>query len=423
MGRCEASSMRTVIMLAYHFPPLGGVAVMRALRFSRYLQAFGYRPVVVSVEPSSRLPEPRDPGLLAELPSDLEVHRVPCLEPDNYADSWDFPADKIRRNLFKTFDFLLVPDDRALWIRPAARKAEKLAKRHRADLIWATAQPFSTLLAGLRASRASGVPLVADFRDDWTTSNADFRRNEPARQKKEEAMESALLAHASAVVSVTPGIVEALGRRCPDPAKVHLLVNGFDPAHFGQQAKAPDKFRLVHAGGIYKHRNPQVLFDILRGLPEELRNQLECLFLGRVDRDSEAIFASAPAQVKSLGFQAHSVVRAHMQSADLNLLLLENVPTVNWLYTGKVFEYLGARRPILMLGPVHSPLADLVRESGLGRCREWTDTAGIGADILEAWRERAHPRPPCEEVITRYDARQQTRQLAELFDHVLEARS
>ncbi|CAN0427402.1 unnamed protein product, partial [Phaeothamnion confervicola] len=222
--------MRKVIMLAYHFPPLGGVAVMRVLRFTRYLREFGYEPVVVSVDPSAQLPEPRDPGLLQELASDLEVHRVPCLEPDNYANSWDFPRQKIRRNLFKTFDFLLVPDDRALWIGPAARKAVELAKKHRASLIWSTAQPFSTLLAGVRASTSTGLPLVADFRDDWTTSNSDFRRSEAARQRKEKAQEASVLARASAIFSVTPGIVEALQKRAPEPARVHFLPNGFDPA-------------------------------------------------------------------------------------------------------------------------------------------------------------------------------------------------
>ena len=416
--------MRKVIMLAYHFPPLGGVAVMRVLRFVRYLRDFGYEPVVVSVEPSARLPEPRDPGLLQDLPADLEIHRLPCLEPDNYANSWEFPGQKIRRNLFKTFDFMLVPDDRALWIGPAACMAAELARKHCASLIWATAQPFSTLLAGVRASRSSKLPLVADFRDDWTTSNSDFRRSEAIRQRQETAQEATVLERASAIFSVTPGIVEALQKRAPHPDKVYLLTNGFDPAHFpaGLQSDPHSDFRLIHAGGIYRHRQPQPLFQVLGSLPEEIKKELRCEFMGRVDRDSEALFRpeNSPPQVQNLGFQPHCVVRQKMAQADLNLLLLENVPSVNWLYTGKIFEYLGARRPILMLGPTNSPLADLVRESGLGRCCEWSDLDGIRREIIDAFQNRAHPRAPSEEVIARYDAREQTAQLAKIFDQVLE---
>ena len=410
-------------MLAYHFPPLGGVAVMRALRFCRYLSEFGYHPVVVSVEPSQLLPEPRDPGLLREIPPHVEVHRVKCLEPDNYANSWDFPGQKIRRNLFKTFDFMLVPDDRALWIGPAARKVRELANLHRASLIWSTAQPFSTLLAGLKASRKTRLPLVADFRDDWTTSNADFRRFEGRRQRREEDMEADVLSHASAVVSVTPGIVEALQRRCLAQDKFYLIPNGFDPAHFTKATpRQGGKFRMVHAGGIYRHRQPKVLFDVIKSLPWDVAKELEVVFMGRVDRDSESQFApeNCPSQVQNLGFQPHSAVRQHMAGADLNLLLLENVATVNWLYTGKVFEYLGARRPILMLGPVDSPLARLVVESGLGVCREWSDIEGIRQEILTAFEQRDQPRSAREDVILRYDARAQTRQLAELFDSIVE---
>ena len=404
-------------MLAYHYPPLGGVAVMRVLRFTRYLAEFGYRPVVVCVQPSARLGEPRDPALIGEIRPGVEVHRIPCLEPENFSNSWDQPGEKILRNLFKTFDFLLVPDDRALWIGPASSKLRSLAKATGASLLWATAQPFSSLVAATRASHATGLPLVVDFRDDWTSSNADFRRFEPGRQARQVAQEQAVLARASAVVTVTPGIVEALKQRSPHPDRVHFLPNGYDPEHF-QEPSTERGHVLLHAGGIYQRRSPVVFLqalDRLRQRRPELLDGLVTRFAGRIDPDSQALLVGP--SIECPGFLPHAQVRREMQQARVNLMILEQVSSANWLYSGKIFEYFGARRPILMLGPEQSPLADIVRESGLGRVADGANPESV-ALALEALLE-AGELPGNDAFLQQFDARTQTGRLAALFDQVL----
>ena len=214
---------------------------MRVLRFSRYLKECGWEPIVLCVDGGAKH-EPRDQGLVHEIPSDILVERVKCLEPDNYTDSWDVPREKVVRNLFKTFDKVLFPDDRALWVKPVTKRALSLIKKHKIDVVWATAQPWSTLVAGRNIKKASGLPLVLDFRDDWTTSNSDFRKVK--RLAKEQALEQTVLAQADAVVSVTPNIVEELQKRAPDnltPQQFHYIPNGFDPDHFAHPPAAAQK--------------------------------------------------------------------------------------------------------------------------------------------------------------------------------------
>ncbi len=438
----ENSNLVPIILLAYHFPPLGGVAVMRALRFSRYLREFGFEPLVVCVDPHPRSPEPRDPSLLQEVLPGVLVHRVPCFEPDNYRNSWDYPVEKIIRNLFKTFDYFLVPDDRALWIKAAAKAVCQVAQRHKAQLIWATAQPFSTLLAGLAASKQLNIPLVSDFRDDWTTSSALFRRNEPGRLKRERAQERAVLAHSSAIITVTPGIVEALQQRTPpldsrsslrpdwsissrgpNPSKVHQILNGFDPAHYPEVPSTTTQpngvLRFTHTGGIYQHRSPLPIFQLLKALESEGQKRLICDFYGRVDPDSAQLFQSpeCPSCVHNHGFCSHSEIRQALVQSDINLLILERVERVEWLYTGKVFDYFGAKRPILMLGPVQSPLSDMVRESGLGQCYHWDDLEGQ-LDFVQRVSQGEFQSPNLE-FLNQFDARHQTETLSNIFLQVL----
>lgn len=417
--------MRSALLLAYHYPPLGGVAVMRVLRFSRYLSEVGWRPIVVCVEGGPNH-EPRDPSLLAEIPGEAIVERVPCFEPDNYSNSWDIPREKVVRNLFKLFDKALFPDDRAFWIAPVVRRVEQLVRRHRPSLIWATAQPWSTLVAGMRCKEATGLPLVLDFRDDWTTSNADFRRTN--RLAKEQALEQKVLASADAVVSVTPEIVEALRERRPSglsPDRFFYIPNGFDPAHFQDRLEPSPGFTILHAGGLYDKRPIRPLLEVLQAwfaAHPQRRNEVRVVLAGRFTPEVAAdIAASGLAdRVELRGFLQHREVRQLMMTASVNLLMIEQVASAAWLFTGKVFEYLGARRPILMLGPDPSPLAELVRQSGLGTVCGYSDPVAT-AETLERLcqdKERGSDLQHLAKVDI-YDARKQCQELAKVFEGVV----
>jgi hypothetical protein len=71
--------MKTVLVVAYHFPPGGGPGVQRVLKHVTYLRDAGWRPIVMTVE-NGDFPA-RDESLLAKIPSDVTVVRVPILEP------------------------------------------------------------------------------------------------------------------------------------------------------------------------------------------------------------------------------------------------------------------------------------------------------------------------------------------------------
>lgn len=418
---------RTALLLAYHYPPLGGVAVMRVLRFSRYLSEYGWRPIVVCVDGGPRH-EPRDPALLDEVPPGVLVERVACFEPDNYADTWDVPQEKVVRNLFKLFDKALFPDDRAFWVRPVVARVKQLVRQHGPSLIWATAQPWSTLVAGMRCKQATGLPLVLDFRDDWTTSNADFRKVK--RLAREQKLERQVLAAADAVVSVTPQIVEALRQRRPanlSPDRFFYIPNGFDPAHF-QDTLPPRQeqpFTILHAGGLYDKRPVKPLLEILqhwfRQHPQR-SSDVKVVLAGRstpgIVDDIEA--SGLASIIEQRGFLSHAEVRGLMRTSDLNLLMIEQVKSAPWLFTGKAFEYLGARRPILMLGPQPSPLAELVKESGLGRVHGYDDPKAVAVTLEALYQSNSQSADSSKPTkVDAYDARKQCGELARVFEEVV----
>src|SRR3981081_4603449 len=67
-----------VLMIAHHFPPMGGSGSNRALAFARYLPDYGWRPVVVT--PGEAWATPRDAALPSEIPASLRVVRTRSFE-------------------------------------------------------------------------------------------------------------------------------------------------------------------------------------------------------------------------------------------------------------------------------------------------------------------------------------------------------
>lgn len=403
---------------------------MRVLRFSRYLSEYGWEPIVLCVDGGAKH-EPRDKKLLEEVPPSVQIERVACFEPDNYSDKWDKPSEKIVRNLFKTFDRVLFPDDRALWVKPVTNRAIQLIKKYDIKAVWATAQPWSTLVAGRNIKIATGIPLILDFRDDWTTSNADFRKLK--RLKQEQALEKTVLEAADAVVSVTPHIVEQLQKRAPSNLKAddfHYIPNGFDPSHFNAPPPLgePSTFTILHAGGLYHLRPIAPFLEALRIWFERYphrREQTVLKLAGSTTPEIKAEIAASPLsdRIELLGFVDHHRVRTLMTEACVNLLMIEQVQTAPWLFTGKVFEYIGAKKPILMLGPNPSPLADLILETGLGSVSSYALPEET-ADTLETlYLARSGQRQPVnEEKIQLYNAVHQTGKLAEILQGLVSNR-
>lgn len=408
--------MPKVICLSYHFPPFGGVAVQRILRFTRYLGEQSFECHVICAQPARAASVPLDPELLEEVPPAVKTQPLRTFEPECFINNWSHPWDKVRRNFLKMFAPMLIPDDQAMWIDQAAGAAVRLAREIQADLIFATGPPFSTLLAGQRASEISGLPLIVDFRDDWTLLRGHLKSLSPARQKREEELEQRVLRRAAAVLTVSPPLQAEMKARTPYPERVHMLPNGFDPAHFSGKSAAQGDGTVFTAGSLYPKREPEGFFrawDRFRQEGGELRFELA----GPVTEDCRHYFPDDRPDCRWLGFLPHREVRRRLLQASVNLCWIDPYLAVQ-SFTGKVLEYLGARRPILMLAAPDSPAAELVRRSGLGLTVAVDDEDGIVAALQKIARGEWSPQPD-DSVIGSFDARQQVAELATIFNEAI----
>ena len=423
-----------VLLLAYYYPPMGGAGVQRALKFSKYLGECGVQlSVLAGLDPAYTA----DESLVAEIPPQVDVQRVAHTALLQRLVAWRAQraaaapaatrpavASAPRRSAWRdaalaAYASLQFPDDKAGWARRAHATARRLVHEHGIALILSSAPPMSSHGLAARLSRECGVPWVADWRDLWTDNPAYAA---PAwRRHVDRRLERRWLGSAAGVVTVTPTLQRVLAAKVAGRCEVALIPNGYDEADFAAVAPAarePGVLRVVHAGTLYGHQSPQPLLLAVAALLAQqpaLAGRLRLRFVGLVGARFEGLLAEFaarhPGVLERTGFVEHGRAVAEMLAADLLLLIIGGGAAARGVLSGKIFEYLRAQRPVLLIGPADGDAAQLLRAHAPCRIAEEHDVAGIAAALADALAGVLPPAPPHAAPET-FERRALTQQLA-----------
>lgn len=439
---------RRVLLVSYHFPPVGGAGVQRPAKFARYLPEFGWDvSVLQAANPSVPL---LDQSLLADLPDDLVTVKARTLEPGYATKSASGisggPARGgmralVGRGIRRVATMALQPDPQVLWIPAARRAGRELLSRMPHHAILATAPSYTNLVLGAMLKRSSGLPFLADYRDEWDVSSA-YWENAPRdalSRRVQAALQRRVLRSADAVIATTQASTARLAQRAKeagaDPIS-ECIYNGWDPGDLAEAAlvgaavpPTGSMFRLVYAGTLWNLTSIEPLViavEQLAGSHPALAARLELVILGRKTPDQERLLArldTTPTTVHLPGYATHPVALATMQSADALLLLLSDVPGAERVAPAKLFEYLAVGRPMLAVTP-DGETAGIVRSVEPDGWRAPGDVAGITSWLVARLEGRVTATLPGREATRAgYQRRSQAEQLAALLDRVVEGRT
>ena len=404
---------RRVLVLAYFFPPLGGAGVQRTLKFVKYLGALGWDATVVSTR--SALYPARDPSLLEEVPEKTRVIRTPALPLAHWVSLVLY-----RLRLKRLFAWVTWPDGGVGWFPFALWAGLGAARRDRPDVIFSSSPPQSGHMAALVVHRLTGIPWVADFRDEWA---ADAHRADQPRTLARLAarFERAFTKRARRSVAAA-GYFEIAGLANDDPRRVEIP-NGVDEADLPRSIHPPaDRFVLAYVGTIYGIRDPSPVFRALARLidrGEVDRGRFEVRLVGSLWL--EGFEPPAGIDVQSTGYVDHSRALQEMSAATALLLY---VPSASLAPSGKLFEYLASGRPILCLAHPDNLASRLVSDWGAGVVADPHDESEIERAILTLWQRWQQTGLPDQEDVRRRTLEQYSRRGgAERLAAVLEAAS
>lgn len=393
-----------ILLISYYFPPYNIVAAVRTGKTAKYLWQHGHE---VRVLTTQRLPFAAN--LPLEIPTDavIRTRRIDTCWLSSQVQRMRQQATFVqavaqhaqtrrmrwlRQMMIAYRTFCAFPDEAIGWYPFALAAAQRLWQHWQPDILLASSAPPTTLLLAHALHRRYGVPWVGEMRDLWTDNH--YYPFPLWRKALDAWLERRVLHSAAGLVTVSTPLAQTLEWRTGKP--VGVVLNGFDPGDYPlQRLPATDGIlHIVYTGVVYPgHQSATPLFAALRRLGERA-GQVRVSFYG-----NGAGYALAEAQNQGVerlvvchGPVPYTDALAQQRAADVVLLLLWNDPREHGVYTGKLFEYLGARRPILAIGPADNVAAALIRERQAGivssdpaeiaaQLTRWLDMKASGADI------------------------------------------
>ena len=426
--------MKRVLVISYHFPPIGGAGAQRPAKLVRRLRQLGYESVVVTGPgPGDTRWTPRDDELNADLPPGTEVLRLHGPEPSS--------EGRVQR--------LLGHDPWSDWWIDGTVDASRTAGP--ADLVYAWMGPFESAQAAATVARERGVPWVGDLGDPWALDEMAVYPSSLHRALELRRMRRSL-ARADAIVMSTEEAAAQVRAHVPEleGKPVLAIPNGFDADDFAAplEPRTDGAFRIVHTGYLHTELGERtrrtasvrrVVGGATRGL--DILPRSHVYLLQAVDR----LLASDPALASTLevhlagvlspldrkvaersptvrlrGYLPHSETVTLMRTADLLFLPMHDLPrgVRARIVPGKTYEYLAAGPPILAAVP-DGDARDLLAEAGNARVCRPSDVDGLAAAIaaeLARFRAGAAVPPARADVVARYEYAVLARRLAALFE-------
>lgn len=362
-----------ILIVSYEFPPTESPQGLRWAYLARELAHRGHEVRVLS----AALMPPSGPSVAGDAVSVTQVFPGPFVGttgalaqrmaiPTSVSPraalpskpSWSVRAYRVMRNVGNR---VLVPDVRSEWLPWCTAAARRLIAQNRPDVIIASHEPGVDLAVAARLKRRFRLPLLMDLGDPIVSAYTPGWR-----RRLDQHFERKWLGAADAVSVTSRQTRDLLCQRVPRVAAVpiRVLTQGYDDRMAVPESKIEfddDKLELLYTGTLYDaFRSIEPLLLALRRL-----KNARLTVIGHADKQQILLLQGAP-QVRYLGRSTHLQALAAQRAADV-LVNIGNDLDVQ--IPGKLFEYMGARKPILHIAThPRDACVRILEDAGCGWC-------------------------------------------------------
>ncbi|MCI1477717.1 MAG: glycosyltransferase [Clostridium beijerinckii] len=440
--------MKKVLIIAYYFPPLGWSGVQRTLKFVKYLKEFEFEPVVVTVGRTKF--SVIDKTLEKEIPSDIKIIRIDDIKFKDVTDRFKQEMNEYVESSFNMIDdnnikeeyqkeieekfeilrnLFLLPDGNAVWANNVIKKIEDSINLSDIDVVYTTSSPYSAHIIGYHLKDKFNIPWICDFRDEWSNNPYLSLDKTSLRYKVERNIENKIVNSADKVIAITSiaarNYIENFNL---DKEKVEIITNGYDEddfTFFKNHDNINEKFKIVHNGSFYSSITPYTFLRAVINLCNKgvlKRNNFEIILNGKIDPEILKQIVDISEDIRENiiinGYLSHEQSLKIASEANLLLLVIGDSEESKSVYTGKAFEYLRLKKPIISLSPTGSLIEQLLRETASGTNVNFNHISEIEECIVHYYSKWIN-NDKFEvnmEVTKRYDRKVLTQKLAGLLN-------
>lgn len=379
--------MKKILIISYYWPPSGGAGVQRMLKTVKYFPEFGIIPYVITVKEDKASYPSTDESLNKDVPAEAKVFRTDTFEPfgiySKILGKKSIPtgfSNESNPGLFQKFSRFVrgnffIPDARRGWVKYAYREACRIIENEKIDTVLITSPPHSAQLVGLLLRKKYKLKWIADFRDPWTDiyyydefSHLAFAR------KKDLKYEKNVLESADRIITVSKDVKKLLAAKIPDldKKKISIIPNGYDEEDFTDKNRTVKKneFIITYTGTLADSYNPSVFFHALKKIINNNPDvKVRMRFIGNpaftlVD-EMKNIFLSE--NLELIPTVSHDRSVEYLLSSTILLLAIPEIKNDKGILTGKLFEYLASRKPIICIGPEDGDAAEIINDCKAGK--------------------------------------------------------
>jgi len=426
-----------ILLVTYFFPPSSQIGAQRPGRMARGLPKHGFDVDVVCAS-TDRAIGGADPTQTSLVPTSGRIMRVPTpfvLGRHPYESLKGNSG--LERGWWKArayVELLLLTRDWA-WKWGVHALASVREELPRYDALVVNGPPFEGLVPFIREAERIRLPVVWDLRDLWqarpqSTGPLGWFSPKERRERWIHGLRDEMIRGADHVVLTSDGAAELLHRTFPgvDRARVSVITNAYaevdEPKHADTSPdgdpQVPRSITLCHSG-LLSYGRDRLAMDLIRGLGVLKRRKGPSITLRLTGQAVPDVDAAAKAegvddQVEVLGWVDREKAREIQRDSDA-LLLLQPAHEAGIAIPGKLFEYMGRRRPVLAFMP-EGAATRLVRDHDLGAVISSEDPEAIAnglADFAAQVRRRPVLPPPPE----MFSESQTVERLAEIIHQVI----
>lgn len=298
-------------------------------------------------------------------------------------------------------------DSQWSWFISCSWRGYFLIRKYQPPLLYTTAGPPSTHLAGYVLHRLTGLPWLAELHDPLVI---DSLPEKGQRGLFNRWLEKTICRHAAAVIFFTETALRNARRRHPElKNKGHLLRPGAAPPDFsGVAYQKKDRIHFGHFGSLAPTRNLGIIIRALAELIEEKQVPPDMISLdifgGSLDQVSEEYLHRYPIPGvlvrrgrlefdRKTNKSGRQQVMEEMRQSDILLIIHGADAVCDEYIPSKIYEYFLTGRPILGLVGNGTELEQILQNTA--SCyhvpQELEMTKIILTEIINKWQSQGLP--------------------------------
>lgn len=383
--------MKKILFISFYWPPSGKASLHFPLKMIQYLSEKGHNLAVLTVNEDTF--SAKDDTFTKYIPNDLKVIKTGYFDPFVYYKKF-LGKDKeipmfatevistekkglkhkislwIRMNLF-------IPDARIGWYKQAVKAGKKLLNQEKYDVIITNGPPHSVHLIGVTLSKKFNIPLIPILIDPWVdiASYKNQTRNKIVVWL-DNYLEKKTMKRGKAAIFVTKSMMNYFIKKYKFmKEKSYQLYWGYNEEDFEgiiEQKSSNEYKTILHAGNMYEYQNPQKFWETIKNKIEN-GSKFKLKFIGSLAPNIKENILRLGLDKYSdfLGFLDYSDVIKEIVNADYLLACTHEQRHV----PGKLFEYMRAKKPIIVFGDPNEEVKELITKAGLGKYYSFNDAA------------------------------------------------